>query len=163
MGMGWEGLWDIVWYHRAMSGWTSWPLQIQSPISLYIRLDILSWDLVKTQSREIGSLNYCMALKFDRHIGSNAADAPVKFQSDWTVLNTNLAALRLHKILQKDALLDIETGLWFSSTSICADWPIDVDVAMTLNVWFWSALFRIVPWAGAVKLLSGQVNATEPC
>ena len=38
----------------------------------------------------IGSLDYCIALKFDRHIGSSAADVPVKSQSDRTILNTNL-------------------------------------------------------------------------
>ena len=38
----------------------------------------------------IGSLNYRIALKFDRHIGSSAAEVPVKFQSDRTILDTNL-------------------------------------------------------------------------
>ena len=32
-------------------------------------------------------------LKFDRHIGSSAADVSVKFQSDRTILNTNLMCL----------------------------------------------------------------------
>ena len=50
-------------------------------------------------------------MKFDRHISSSTADVPVKFQSDWTILNTNLAASRLCKILE-DVLLDIETGPW---------------------------------------------------
>ena len=49
-------------------------------------------------------------MKFDRHIGSNAAEVPVKFQSDRTNLNTNLAASRLYEILQKDVFSDIETG-----------------------------------------------------
>ena len=31
---------------------------------------------------------------------SSAAEVPLKFQSDRTILNTNLATLRLHKILQ---------------------------------------------------------------
>ena len=51
-------------------------------------------------SREIGSLNYRIAVKFDRHIGSSAAEELVKFQSDHTILNTNFAASRLHEILQ---------------------------------------------------------------
>ena len=54
-----------------------------------------------------------MALKFDRHIGSTAAEVPVKFQSDRTILNTNLAASRLDEILRKDVFSDIETGPCF--------------------------------------------------
>ena len=51
-------------------------------------------------------------MKFDRHIGSKAAEVPVKFQSDRTILNTNLAASRLYEILRKDVFSDIETGPW---------------------------------------------------
>ena len=51
-------------------------------------------------------------MKFDRHIGSTAAEVPVKFQSDRTILNTNLAASRLYEILRKDVFSDIETGPW---------------------------------------------------
>ena len=54
---------------------------------------------MKSRSHEIGSLNYRIVLKFDKHISSTAADVPVKFQSDCTVLNTNLTALRLDEIL----------------------------------------------------------------
>ena len=54
----------------------------------------------EASKHEIGTLNCCIALKFDRHIDSNAAKVPVKFQSDWTILNTNLSASRLHKILR---------------------------------------------------------------
>ena len=43
-----------------------------------------------------------IALKFDRHTGGNAADVPVNFQSDFTNLNTNSAASRLHEILKLD-------------------------------------------------------------
>ena len=53
-----------------------------------------------------------IALKFDRHFGSTAAEVPVKFQSDSTVLNTNLAASGLCEILRKDIWSDIETGRW---------------------------------------------------
>ena len=67
---------------------------------------------MKFRSHEIGTLNCRIALKFDRHIGSNAAEVPVKFQSDRTILNTNLAASRLYGILRKDVFSDIETGLW---------------------------------------------------
>ena len=67
---------------------------------LNIRKDVLSSDLVKFRSYEIGTLKCHIALKLDRHIGSNAAKEPGKFQSDRTVLNTNLAASRLHEILR---------------------------------------------------------------
>ena len=67
-------------------------------------------DLVKSRSHEIGTLNCRIALKFDRHIGSTAAEVPVKFQSDRTILNTNLATSRLFEILRKDVFPDIETG-----------------------------------------------------
>ena len=79
---------------------------------LNIRKDVFSQDLVKSRSHEIGTLNCHIALKFDRHIGSNAAEVPVKFQSDRTILNTNLAASRLYEILRKDVFSDIETGPW---------------------------------------------------
>ena len=54
--------------------------------------------------------NVRIALKFGRHISSSAAEVPAKFQSDWTILNTNLTASRLCKILQYNVLSDIETG-----------------------------------------------------
>ena len=37
----------------------------------------------KSRSREIGYHNDRIALKFDRHLGSSAADVGVKFHSDW--------------------------------------------------------------------------------
>ena len=49
-------------------------------------------------------------MKFERHIRSTAAEVPLKFQSDRTILNTNLAASRLDEILRKDVFSDIETG-----------------------------------------------------
>ena len=65
-----------------------------------------------SQSHEIGTLNCRIALKFDRNIGSTAAEVPVKFQNDQAILNTNLAASRLGEILRKDVFSDIETGPW---------------------------------------------------
>ena len=41
-------------------------------------------------------------MKFDRHIGSSAADVPVELKSDTIIQTTNLAALRLHEILRYD-------------------------------------------------------------
>ena len=50
---------------------------------------ILSLDLTMHRSREIGSGNGRIALKFDRQIGSSTANVPVKFQSDRTMLNAD--------------------------------------------------------------------------
>ena len=44
------------------------------------RKDILSPNLVKSRSRGIGCYNDRIALKFDRHFDSAAAELPVKFQ-----------------------------------------------------------------------------------
>ena len=85
---------------------------MQSGPRLNIRKDVFSQDLVKSRSHEIGTINCRIALKFDRHIGSTAAEVPVKLQSNRTILNTNLAASRLYEILLKDAFSDIETGPW---------------------------------------------------
>ena len=50
-----------------------------------IQQGVLLSDLVKSRSREIGSFNYCILLKFDGHFGSIAAVVPVKFQNDRTI------------------------------------------------------------------------------
>ena len=56
-----------------------------------IRLNVLLQDLAKSRSREIGDLNYRIAMKFGGHVGSTAADVPVEFQSDRVILKTKLA------------------------------------------------------------------------
>ena len=83
--------------------------QCQGPVSISEKMSIRK-IAIKSRSYEIGTLNCRIALKFDRHIGSNAAEVPVKFQSDRKILNTNLAASRLYEILRKDVFSDIETG-----------------------------------------------------
>ena len=55
---------------------------------------------MKSRSHGIGFYNDRIALKFDRQLGSAAAELPVKFQSDWKSRNPNLAALILHEILR---------------------------------------------------------------
>ena len=67
---------------------------------IWNRTDVLPQDLVKSRSHEIGCCNYRIAIKFYRHLGSAAAEVPVKFQSDWKSVNPNLAASRLHEILR---------------------------------------------------------------
>ena len=48
----------------------------------------LAWRLLKKQQ-----------LKFDRRVGSNAAEPFVKFQNDMLASRSNLAASRLHEIV----------------------------------------------------------------
>ena len=55
---------------------------------------------IRYRSGEIGNLNYRIALKFDRNIDSSIAEVPVKFQSDRTILNTNLMDSGLCESLQ---------------------------------------------------------------
>ena len=49
----------------------------------------ISWSL-KSRSREVRVQTFPIALKLDRHIGSNAAQMPVKFQSDTIMITSNL-------------------------------------------------------------------------
>ena len=83
--------------------------QCRTGLCFNIRHDVLSWDAVKSVSREIVSWNYRNALKFDRHVGNTAAEAPVKFEIDPTILNTNLSALHCEICMVQDVLYDIET------------------------------------------------------
>ena len=64
------------------------------------RRDVLSQDLMKPRSQEIGCYIAGIALKFDRHLGSAAAEVPVDFQSDCKSLNPNLAVSGLRELLQ---------------------------------------------------------------
>ena len=64
----------------------------------------------KSRSCEIGSFNYHIVLEFDRLLGSTAAEEPVKFQSNRTILNTNLTASRLHVILWCHRILKWGSG-----------------------------------------------------
>ena len=73
---------------------------------------------MKSQSHNIGSSNYYIALKFDRHINSTAAKGLVKFKSDRTILQ--MSQLRdfvrshdktSHQIM-KQGLVPIYTYIW---------------------------------------------------
>ena len=63
-------------------------------------------------SHMIGSLKYGITLKLDMPISSTAAEVPVNCWSNLTIMNKNLRASTLCKILQYDLSLDIETGAW---------------------------------------------------
>ena len=58
----------------------------------------ISWNLVTARLHD--SLNHCVALKFDKRMGSSAAEVSVKFQRNRTILNTNVTASGLHEILR---------------------------------------------------------------
>ena len=67
-----------------------------------IHSDVFSYDLyglVKSGSREICSLNHRIALKTDRRLGNTAAEAPIKFQSDRNILDTNHVTSRFLRYL----------------------------------------------------------------
>ena len=53
---------------------------VDSPGPLFTkRYDVLPPNLVKSRSREIECYNDLIALQFDRHLGSDAAEVAVKF------------------------------------------------------------------------------------
>ena len=52
--------------------------------------DVSPPNLAKHRSHEIGCYNNRFALRFDRHIGSDAAEMPVKFQIDWMGINPSI-------------------------------------------------------------------------
>ena len=69
------------------------------------RTDVLPQDLVKPRGREIHVQTFPITLKFDRHLGSSAAEMPVKFQSNTITLTPYLSASRLHEISRQDVRL----------------------------------------------------------
>ena len=88
---------------------------------------------MKSRSREISNLNYRIALKFDRHVGSSAAEVPVKFLSDRTILNTNLAASRLSvdnlvSSIKQDILLILVLSDYFKR------WHFIIEIVLDLSV-----------------------------
>ena len=56
------------------------------------RTVVLPQDLVKFRSREIQIQTFQITLKFDRHLGSSAAEISVKFQNDIIIITPNLVA-----------------------------------------------------------------------
>ena len=62
--------------------------------------NVLPQGLVKSRSREIRVKTFVIALKFDRHLDSNAAEMSVQYQNDTIIITSNLAASSLHEILQ---------------------------------------------------------------
>ena len=104
-------IWGVYCYMRKLILYNNIAIISQSNGSHFnIWYDVLSSDLMKPGSHNIGSLIYDITLKFGRHLSSTTAEVPVKFQSDCTIPNTNLMASRLCKILQWDVLSHTEMG-----------------------------------------------------
>ena len=72
--------------------------------------------------------------EIDRHLGSCAAEVPVKFQSDWKSLNPNLAASRLHKILQYDVRPLSEYRPWSELMKNWVNWVSVISRAISIQV-----------------------------
>ena len=68
------------------------------------RTDALRQNPVKSRNREIRYYTFLVTLKFDKQLGSNAAELPAKYHSDMNIITSNLAASRLHEIWPKDVL-----------------------------------------------------------
>ena len=64
----------------------------------------------KSRSREIGCYNERIALQFDRHPGSVAADVPVNLHSDWRSYNPNFAALNFKRYYGKTPVRLVNGG-----------------------------------------------------
>ena len=64
------------------------------------RKNVLPQDLLKFRSREIRVYTFPIALKLNKHLGSSAAEMPVKFQSDAIIIVANLADSIIFEILQ---------------------------------------------------------------
>ena len=76
------------------------------------------------------------------------AEVPVKFQSDLTILNTNLAASTLYEILRKDVFSDIETGprSHFAAFWECGSGPCRQDLITESGGGEWAYKDRITSW-----------------
>ena len=94
---------------RRLCRWFEWSFSIHCDCMIMIlditygplftkRQDVLSQDIVKSRSREDRFKIFPVALKFDRHLGSNAAEIPLKFKRNTTIITSNLAVSRLHEI-----------------------------------------------------------------
>ena len=100
----------------------------QGPVSLSDKTSYhkILWNF---ETSKISSLNYPTTLTFDRHIGSSTAEVPVKFHSDWIILNTNLMASSL---LQNFTIRHL-IGYWnkakvvaevSAALPLCSLWPL---------------------------------------
>ena len=106
---------------------------------------------LKVRSREVSKpRDWFMFLAslwncWQRRLGSTAADVPLKFQSDGTISNPNLAASRLHRILRWDVLSG-SIGYWNGSQAV-SWWAVNCESARR---------FRSVSFMNVVSGVSGK-------
>ena len=81
---------DAIWRQRSLS--TLVEVMARSHLEIWPSFVYMHWVY--------WIYNLRVVLKFDRHLGSAAAEVSVKFQSKWKSLNSNLEASRLHEILR---------------------------------------------------------------
>ena len=84
----------IIWTNAVPIHWCIYAALGRDLVS-YINRPEVSLEALRSDVMMIDRI----AIKFDGHLGSAAAEVPVKFRSDWTSLNQNLTASRLHEIL----------------------------------------------------------------
>ena len=61
-------------------------------------------DLTQSRDHYMWVWGYPIVVKFDRRLGSTAAEAPVKFHNDTLMLTLNPAASKLNDIWWQDIL-----------------------------------------------------------
>ena len=108
------------------------------------RTDVL--QVITTLYGIVERLNYRIALQFDMHIGNSSADVAVKFQSDLTILNTNLAAskfIALPPVLH-GPVSDSTWGKNFTKWPTFCRWSFQLHFCdwISLTVVFWLKNYR---------------------
>ena len=112
----------MVWLDMAVTGlndvlgWSSSPFSIvcelKCAVLCHVKLGLdslmgkmfLPWDGVKSLLKGLGKIMISL-WKFDRHLGSGAAEVPVKFESDQIFQSSCLVALVFCKIWWQDLLM----------------------------------------------------------
>ena len=82
----WLMISDVLW-HSAEGNFTGNSLLHIYP---WYEFENYSFNITTASPWAAIELNHCVTLKFDGCLSSNAAETPVKYQSNWTILNTNL-------------------------------------------------------------------------
>ena len=88
------------WYWYQDSGLRHCSHTVRQWKDLGLRFNKPPLKISKPRSRRIRVWTLPIVLKFDKHLGSSAAEVPVKFQIYRIILNTNLATSSLHETLR---------------------------------------------------------------
>ena len=150
---GWIGL------YRHTKGNVSDLLHYQmSPEPLFTKqMYVLSQDLVKSRSREIRVKTFQIVPKFDKHLGSSAAEVPAKFQNN-TIIITLIARLRDFKRYggKPNKGLEYSTNKTFMFGYACRGYnPFSINLSRPM----YRKLFLITSHASYVSLdISCELN-----